>query len=348
MSEQPNVLRKRIRILQLNLGKSKDAQLELINRGLSNCYDIILAQEPYISPFNHIPSPSNFRPVIPETRMDATKGTVRSVIWVSANLDTNQWDPLGGIGSNDVTAIRLKNDNLCISIFNVYNDCNNDNSLTSLDAYHDKFRLDLTGLDDDHLIWAGDFNRHHPLWDDERESRLFSAKATDDAHRLIDMIGRWDLDFALPKSEGPTLQHKVTKSFSRPDLVLCSNHSLPLFVSCCVVADEKPTHTDHYPIAFELDVHEGIATAKVEPSFNFRATDWERFNRTLEAELDPQHLHAQLANTVDLEASVERLTSAVQHTINADTRRNKPHPNSKRWWNDDLSKMTKNSTSYVE
>ena len=105
MSEQPNILHKRIRILQLNLGKLKDAQLELINCDLSNYYDIILAQEPYTSPFNHIPSPSNFHPVIPETRMDTTKGPVHSIIWVSANLDTNQWDPLGGIRSNDVTTV---------------------------------------------------------------------------------------------------------------------------------------------------------------------------------------------------------------------------------------------------
>ena len=160
----------------------QDAQLELINRDLSDRYNIILAQEPYISPFNHIPSPSNFCPVIPDTRMDTTKGTVCSVIWVNANLDTNQWDPLGGIRSNDVTAIHLKNNDLHITIFSVYNDCNNDDSLTALDTYHDKFRLDLTGLDNDHLIWAGDFNRHHPLWDDERETRLFTAKATDDAN----------------------------------------------------------------------------------------------------------------------------------------------------------------------
>ena len=273
--------------------------------------------------------------------MDATKGTVCSVIWVSANLDTNQWDPLGDIGSNDVTAIRLKNDNLRIAIFNVYNDCNNDDSLTTLDTYHDKYRLDLTGLNNDHIIWAGDFNRHHPLWDDERETRLFTARATDDANRLIDLVGRWGLDFALPKSEGPTLQHKVTKSFSRPDLVLCSHHSLPLFVSCRVVADEKPTHTDHYPIAYELDVHEGIAMAKSELSFNFRATDWESFNQALEQELDPRHLLDQLANAVDLEASVEQLTKAIQHTICTSARKNKPHPNSKRWWNDDLSRMMK-------
>ena len=145
------------------------------------------------------------------------------------------------------------------------------------------------------------------------------------------MVGRWGFDFALPKSKGPTLQHKVTKSFSRPDLVLCSHHSLPLFVSCCVAADEKPVHTDHYPIAYELDVHEGIAMAKMETSSNFRAMDWESFNRALEQELDPRCLHDQIANATDLEASVEHLTRVIQHTICTSARKNKPRSNSKRW-----------------
>ena len=127
----------------------------------------------------------------------------------------------------------------------------------------------------------------------------------------------------------------------RPDLVLCSHHSLPLFVSCRVVADEKPVHTDHYPIAYELNVHEGIAVAKTETSFNFRATDWESFNQGLEQELDHWCLHDQIVNAADLEASVKCLTRAIQQTICTSARKNKPRPNSKRWWNDDLSRMTK-------
>ena len=50
-------------MMQINLGKSRDAQLEMINqKNLSTDYDIIMIQEPYISParINHIPTPSNF------------------------------------------------------------------------------------------------------------------------------------------------------------------------------------------------------------------------------------------------------------------------------------------------
>jgi len=84
--------------MQINLGKSRDAQLEMINqKNLLNDYDIIMIQEPYISPawIDHIPMPSNFQLVLPDTSKDKKKGTVRLVIWVSTNLNTAQWEPLG-------------------------------------------------------------------------------------------------------------------------------------------------------------------------------------------------------------------------------------------------------------
>jgi len=81
--EQRRLDGKCINVMQINLGKYRDAQLKMINwKNLSNDYDIIMIQEPYISPawIDHIPMPSNFRPVLPDTSKDKKKGTVRSVI----------------------------------------------------------------------------------------------------------------------------------------------------------------------------------------------------------------------------------------------------------------------------
>jgi len=124
-----------VSIFQINLGKSRDMQNELINRKLSDQYDIILAQEPYVHPLDHIPTPSNFCPIIPETRRDAEKGSVRSIIWVSTKLNMANWEPLGQIGSNDITAICLKTGGHQITIFNIYNNCNDDKALKALDSY---------------------------------------------------------------------------------------------------------------------------------------------------------------------------------------------------------------------
>ena len=38
------------------------------------------------------------------------------------------------------------------------------------------------------IIWLGDFNRHHPLWDEERNAHMFTKAALEAAQPLINMI----------------------------------------------------------------------------------------------------------------------------------------------------------------
>jgi len=37
------------------------------------------------------------------------------------------------------------------------------------------------GSSNEHMIWLGDFNRHHPEWDEERNSHLFTRENLDEA-----------------------------------------------------------------------------------------------------------------------------------------------------------------------
>jgi hypothetical protein len=63
------------------------------------------------------------------------------------------------------------------------------------------------------MIWAGDFNRHHPLWDNGEDTHLFTQQANRIAEGLIGLIADFDLVMALPKGI-PTLQHMVTRRLS--------------------------------------------------------------------------------------------------------------------------------------
>ena len=56
-----------------------------------------------------------------------------------------------------------------------------------------------------HMFWLGDFNRHHPLWDEERNSHLFTRSVLDDAQKLLDLLADYGMTQALPK-DLPTLQ----------------------------------------------------------------------------------------------------------------------------------------------
>lgn len=66
MNEQPNdqanqeTKHKKLRILQINLNKSEKAHLDIINRNVSQMYDIILIQEPHTTAFNVIRTQSLF------------------------------------------------------------------------------------------------------------------------------------------------------------------------------------------------------------------------------------------------------------------------------------------------
>ena len=47
------------------------------------------------------------------------------------------------------------------------------------------------------VIWLGDFNRHHPLWDEERNAHLFTKAALMAAQTLLDLISKYDMQMTL-------------------------------------------------------------------------------------------------------------------------------------------------------
>ena len=62
-------------------------------------------------------------------------------------------------------------------------------------------------------IWAGDFNRHHPLWDDPTNQHLFTTHNLTEAQKLIDLTEKHNLEQVLPPGI-PTLQALVTGNWT--------------------------------------------------------------------------------------------------------------------------------------
>src|SRR5882757_8758513 len=124
-----------LRILQLNLNKSEKAHIEFINNIKKENWDVVLVQEPHmISRFNVLRTPTNFRPVFPENR-GRSDAPIRSLIWVSTALDTRSWKIVNIPDTNDLTAIQLKGDYGTLTIFNIYNDCNNSDTEVALNSF---------------------------------------------------------------------------------------------------------------------------------------------------------------------------------------------------------------------
>ena len=326
-----------ITMLQINLNKSEKAHLDIINERLSEKYDVILIQEPYTTKFNAIRTPANFRPVYPTNRFQ-DDAQIRSVLWVNKRLDTKSWIILDIPDTNDITAIQLKGPYGKLTIFNIYNDCTHSDNQTALNRYIQRHANTLTRTENHHMIWAGDFNRHHPLWDRDEDIHLFTRQATRDAEGLISLLADYEMDMILPKGI-PTLQHMRSKRYSRPDNVF-STPGLQEFVSKCEVDSSlRPTSTDHFPIITKILLPQERTDQP--PSFNFREAEWDEFRSKLKPRLAQSLDKPVITNADQLNEAIGDLTQALQDTIHEVVKRSSPRPDAKRWWNGELTKMRK-------
>jgi ribonuclease HI/exonuclease III len=328
----------RLRILQINLNKSEKAHLDLLNNVTSKDWDIVLIQEPHtINRFNAIRTPTNFRPVFPENRgRDNT--AVRSLIWVSSSLDTRNWEIINIPDTNDLTAIQLKGNYGTLVIFNIYNDCKNPNTENALALFLRTHSNEILAGPNAHMIWAGDFNRHHPLWDRDEDVHLFTAQYQRSAEKLINMLADHEMAMPLPKGI-PTLEHMRSKRYSRPDNVFCTSELQDCITKCDVVPHLRPPCTDHFPIATHLSLTQNRTPSIT--NYNFRDTDWDSFRKALQQNLAAIPPATNISTEESLSAATKNLTEAIHLTIQSCVKRSKPRPDSKRWWNSDLRKTRK-------
>ncbi|KAG2089122.1 uncharacterized protein F5147DRAFT_553392, partial [Suillus discolor] len=92
---------------------------------------------------------------------------------------------------------------------------------------------------DEHIIWMGDFNRHHPMWELEHNTHLFTAVNLDAAGVLINLLSLYNLTQALPAGLA-TLEASNTKNHTRPDNVFCSESLEHAFTQCDVKYHLRP------------------------------------------------------------------------------------------------------------
>ena len=259
-------------------------------------------------------------------------------MWDNSRLDTKGWNILDIPDTNDITAIQLKGPYGKIAIFNIYNDCTHSDNQAALNRYIQRHANMLLGEENYHMIWAGDFNRHHPLWDRDEDIHLFTRQATRDAEGLISLLADYEMEMVLPKGV-PTLQHMRSKRYSRPDNVFSTPGLQEMVSSCEVDASLRPASTDHFPIVTKILLpQEHTITA---PSYNFREADWDEFRAKLKPRLQQSPDKPVITNATQLDTAIQDLTSVLQDTVHEVIKKSKPRPDAKRWWNGELITMRK-------
>jgi ribonuclease HI/exonuclease III len=330
-------------IWQQNVNKSPSCQHDLIssnhlaNKGIS----IIALQEPAINSLTNLTiATKDWLPLYPTTHGKTTNRT-RAITLIRANLSTDSWTQID-FQSSDVTIVQLEGEWGKLSIFNIYLEGNSNETLKQLGTFYSRNRNLFEHADRGvaHVLWLGDFNRHHPYWDDPNDVHLFTDEATKAAEELIDLIADVGLDLALPTGI-PTHRHNVTKKWSRLDQVFLTDHSSELLISCDTQVDQRGIKTDHLPILTELSLP--MVTAPEESYANFREVDWESFHQVLEGQLSILPPAQAIETQSQLDLSCEQLTEAIQKTIQEQVPVTVITPKSKRWWTKELSQLRKNA-----
>ena len=336
MTERVPLMLNRLRILQINLNKSEKAHLDLLNGQLGNEWDVVLIQEPHVTPkLDIIRTPSKFTQICPADRW-SIRTKVRSAIWVNKAIDTSTWKEVKIPNTNDLTAVQLYGEHGRITIFNIYNSCTHSRTEAKLRKFVLDNKDEFLGNENDHLIWAGDFNRHHPMWDEETNEHLFTPQALEMADQLIDILGELGLEMALPR-DIPTLQHMRSKNYSRPDNVFCTARTMDLVIRCEVDTRLQPPKTDHFPIVTILD----IPQKRLPPPerYNFKKADWVKFRRCLEDKVVALPEPTEITDEIHLERAAAELTEALQGAMQDTIEKTREPPDAKRWWNGELRKM---------
>jgi hypothetical protein len=254
---------------------------------------------------------------------------IRAVTLVNTEISTNNWHQVDIPDTKDLVAIQLEGPFGIATIVNIYNDQLHSTTLIRSDEALTDIRHkanDLPPLQEHYIIWAGDFNRHHPRWDEERNRHLFTAKALEDAQHLIDILDEHNLDMALPHNI-PTCEVQSTKNWTRPDNVFMSTNALDVLVQCTTVPEDKATCTDHVPIDTILDLT--VVKSAPQVSFNFRATDWDDFKNALARKLEASPPPSKIRAEDEFHLRVASLTSAILDTIERFVPKSNPVPHSK-------------------
>ena len=120
-------------IRQQNVNKSLLSQQDLLVSLKRDNFNICAIQEPYIN--HNGMSRENFQwfTVYPFTHTSAPAST-RSILLINTNLLTNDWKQIP-IPHPDITAIELSSTYGKICLFNIYNNCKNNNALNHLSTY---------------------------------------------------------------------------------------------------------------------------------------------------------------------------------------------------------------------
>ena len=241
--------------------------------------------------------------------------------------------------SGDAILIELKTRTNTTDIYNVYVDCKHSNTLLTVDdsikKRHPPSSPQSRSRD---IVITGDFDRHHPMWEEDRNHHMFNKHNLNEAQIIIDIIAVHGLIQALPKNF-PTLQSTSTKNWTRPDNTFISTSLMDRLIKCTTLPHLHPICTDHISTLTILDT--SIHPPKAFTRWNYKKANWERFEETLKEKLSNIPFVSSYRTTEQAEIALRKLYDALSTTQEAHVPKTKSCAYMKRWWSSELTELRK-------
>jgi len=161
---------------------------------------------------------------------------MRSIIFVNKRIATDLWTQVD-FASSDVSVVQVQTAVGKLLIINTYNHCTNTNTINCMLCIMRTRGGTRNMVGVEHIIWLGDFNRHHLMWDEDHNMHLFMRTNLDRAQHLINAVIELNLQMALPK-DLPTLCAMVSGNHMRPKNVFMSALLHSSVVKCMTILEE--------------------------------------------------------------------------------------------------------------
>lgn len=194
------------------------AQEYVLNTANPKDWDVIALQEPWFDSYGNSHGTQYWRVIYPANFYIEGRPHVQSILLINTNLSTDCYIILPLMHS-DVMAVQFKGDNRYLSVFNIYNEITNNNTLSCLDLFLDLNAPLVHPSYSDCVLWLGDFNCHHPMWEEDTNEHLFESEEY--ISLLIDLLYKYNMLLTLPK--GIPMLQTSTDNWTRPDNVWCNN-----------------------------------------------------------------------------------------------------------------------------
>jgi hypothetical protein len=254
-----------------------------------------------------------------------------------SNILTENWKQID-FPSGDVTVVRLNGPWGELTIYNIYNDCDNNDTIHQLEALNHTQEADprqgAANAKARHLARGlqqappalGQPSRHKAIHERSNKKR-----------RNTDPRNSRSGTGPSPPSRNPnahTQRHQEMDKTGpgihlRGRARLCHHMRRP--------KRQQGVNTDHLPILTTLDL--SLAHAPPTAPRNFRNVDWDEFNKSLQSKLDSITPPAQLHTQGELNEACNKLTSAIQEVIRNKIPTSDLGVKAKRWWTKELTQL---------